>query len=77
MQVPNDSFETINDNFKINMKLTFWKLEAAFDATLCNATLFAGGGSGAASYRCSQSFFLMDILFNPDPSVIPLDFQMF
>ncbi|CAL1131662.1 unnamed protein product [Cladocopium goreaui] len=51
------------------MKLTFWKLEAAFDATLCNATLFAGGGSGAASYRCSQSIFLMDILFNPDPSV--------
>ena len=53
------------------MTFTLWKLEAAFDATLCKATLFDDGG-GATSYRCSQSIFLMDILFNPDPSVIPL-----
>lgn len=50
--------------------------EAAFDPRECKKSLFgADGGSG--SYRCSQSIFQLDTLFNPDPSVLPSDIKSY
>ena len=45
-------------------------LKAAFDQRQCQVSLFGGDG-GSGSYMCGQSIFVLDLLFNPDPSVTP------
>ena len=46
--------------------------EAVFDASKCKDTLFSGKDDGATAYKCSQSLFKCDMLFNADPSARPL-----
>ena len=53
------------------LKVSFFPaIKAAFDHRQCLVSLFGGDG-GSGSYMCSQSVFVLDILFNPDPSVTP------
>ena len=49
--------------------------KAAFDQRQCQVSLFGGDG-GSGSYMCSQSLFVLDVLFNPDPSVTPSELNL-
>ncbi|CAL1154396.1 unnamed protein product [Cladocopium goreaui] len=43
--------------------------QAAFDANQCKASLFGKDDASTVKYRCAQSIFRFDTLFNADPSV--------
>ena len=45
--------------------------KAAFDEKQCKSSLFGHGDAATTIYRCSQSIFQCDTLFNPDPSAKP------